>query len=236
MPRRGLSTWDSLLVQVFDRPSTNAETPVKAFPTIEDADAFMAGMKLPSGSDTEQTRYYGIQRGRVPGVYTDWGKAQEQIRGFTRPRYRKFSTREEAEEFVQAAQEPRRPPPPVGFGPPQTAPAVPGMVNDTPKDADGVDYAPGDGPLPPGAEDGFDPNVLLDPKTGKVLYKRAAQKAATKTQSTDIPGMLRIYTDGSSLRNGTDLASAGVGVFFGPGDTRFVQPVLAIDIWVQLLF
>ncbi|KAJ5105195.1 Ribosomal protein L9/RNase H1 N-terminal [Penicillium alfredii] len=190
----------------------------QSFPSFEEANAFLTGIKLPSsGVSTqgpEQTRFYGIQRGRVPGVYTDWATAQEQIRGFPRPRYRKFSTRKEAEEFVGAEKE--RLPPPVGFGVPQQPP---GTVNEVPKDAEGVEFAPGDGPLPRGAEDGFDPNVLLDPTTGKVVYKTAPQKTATKTQTAGIPSMLRIYTDGSSLKNGTKLASAGVGVYFGPGDS-----------------
>ncbi|KAJ5776004.1 uncharacterized protein N7511_001015 [Penicillium nucicola] len=187
----------------------------QSFPSQEAANAFLNGVKLPdSASASGETRFYGIQRGRVPGVYTDWNKAQEQIRGFARPRYRKFSSREEAEDFVREGQ---KAVPAVGFGPP-------GIETETPKDAEGVEFAPGDGPLPQGAEDGFDPNVLLDPATGKVMYKTTTQKLATKTQSTGIPGMLRIYTDGSSLRNGTPLASAGVGVYFGPDDQRFVYP------------
>lgn len=183
----------------------------------------MNGVKPPSGSGSsdgaENTRFYGIQRGRVPGVYTDWATAQEQIRGFTRPRYRKFSTQEEAEDFVKSGQ---GRPPVVGFGEAKTTVVAPGMTGETPRDADGVEFPPGEGRLPRGAEDGFDPNVLLDPATGKVVYKTTQQKAVTKTQAAGIPGMLRIYTDGSSLRNGTKLASAGVGVFFGPGDPRFV--------------
>lgn len=196
---------------------------VQSFPTYEDATAFLNGVK-PSTSSTSaegavHTRFYGIQRGRIPGVYTDWTKAQEQIRGFTRPKYRKFPTREEAEAFVKSGHEQ---PPAVGFGEAKTAVTAPGMMVETLKDAAGVEYAPGEGPLPQGAEDGFDPNVLLDPATGKVVYKTVQQKTATKTQVAGIPEMLRIYTDGSSLRNGTRLASAGVGVFFGPGDARCV--------------
>lgn len=185
---------------------------VQSFLSHEDATAFLNGVKRPSqqAADGAQ-RFYGIQRGRVPGVYTDWSKAQEQIRGFTRPRYRKFPTREEAEEFVRGGDAESKK---------HTGPQ--GIVGETPKDEDGVELAPGEGPLPPSAEDGFDPNVLLDPKTGKVVYKTPEQKASTKTQVAGIPGMLRIYTDGSSLRNGTPLASAGVGVYFGPGDERFV--------------
>jgi ribonuclease HI len=196
---------------------TDHRIAVQSFPSQEAADAFLKGVKLPTDPEnTENTRFYGIQRGRVTGVYTDWEKAQEQIRGFARPRYRKFSTREEAEEFVREGQKK-----PVGFGE--------GIATERPKDAEGVEFAAGEGPLPKGAEDGFDPNVLLDPATGKVVYKTIAQKEATKPQTTGIPGMLRIYTDGSSLRNGTPLASAGVGVYFGPGDSRFVTNVELIS-------
>lgn len=142
-------------------------------------------------------------------MYTDWAKAQEQIKGFPRPRYKKFATREEAEQFVREAETGQ-------------APGAPGMLKDVPRDEQGAPVEPGDGPLPPGAEDGFDPNLLLDPATGKVVYRSADQANATKLKATGPPGMLRIYTDGSSLKNGQALASAGVGVYFGPGDTRFV--------------
>ncbi|KAJ6032536.1 Ribosomal protein L9/RNase H1 N-terminal [Penicillium herquei] len=191
----------------------------QSFLSHEDATAFLNGVKRSSSQAADGTeRFYGIQRGRVPGVYTDWSKAQEQINGFTRPRYRKFPTREEAEEFVREGQGQVRP---VESGPSSVKkPTGPhGIKSEPPKDSEGVEFAPGEGPLPTGAEDGFDPNVLLDPSTGKVVYKTAPQKAATKTQAAGIPGMLRIYTDGSSLRNGTPLASAGVGVYFGPGDS-----------------
>lgn len=177
----------------------------------------MKGVKPVTADGSDGTRFYGIQRGRIPGVYTDWTKAQEQIRGVQRPRYRKFSSRKEAEEFVREGRTEG-----ASFGVAQGPAAPSGTMTEIPKNEDGIEFAPGDAPLPPGAEDGFDPNVLLDPTTGKVVYKTAPQKEATKSQTTGIPGTLRIYTDGSSLRNGTPLASAGVGVYFGPGDSRFV--------------
>jgi ribonuclease HI len=160
----------------------------------------------------------------VPGVYTNWGKAQEQIKGFARPRYKKFATREEAEEFVKMGQSNSNGASFAGNSSEiQKLSGAPGIMSDTPKGEQGVPMEPGDGPLPPGAEDGFDPNLLLDPKTGKVVYKLKEQKSATKTKATGPPGMLRIYTDGSALKNGRALASAGVGVYFGPGDNRFVS-------------
>ncbi|RJE22519.1 ribonuclease H [Aspergillus sclerotialis] len=192
----------------------------QAFSNFEDANAFLTGVKPPSGrgqtpQNSTPSRFYGIQRGRVPGVYTDWAQAQEQIRGFTRPRYKKFSTREEAEEFVRMGQDPTA----VEGGSTLKIDEAPGMISEGVRDEHGTQIEPGDGPLPPGAVDGFDPNLLLDPVTGKVVHKTKEQKTATKPKPTGPPGMLRIYTDGSSLKNGGTLASAGVGVYFGPGDT-----------------
>lgn len=218
--------WNDCLTQVTGYKGAVFQ----AFPTLEEANAFLTGSKPPpvpgaTVLDTEPTRFYGIQRGRVPGVYTDWAKAQEQIKGFPRPRYKKFSTKEEAEAFVRLGQSDG-----VSFAGKaseiEKLPGAPGILSEIPKDEKGAPMEPGDGPLPPGAEDGFDPNILLDPKTGKVVCKTKEQKCATKTKATGPPGMLRIYTDGSSLKNGRALASAGVGVYFGPGDNRNVSEPL----------
>lgn len=161
-----------------------------------------------------------MQRGHTPGVYTDWAKAQEQIRGFARPKYKKFSTRAEAEEFVRGGQE--RPSAAVDNSHVNELPSSAGLTSENPKDHLGFELEPATGPLPPGAEDGFDPNVLFNPTTGKIVYKTKEQKTATKTRPTGSPPMLNIYTDGSSLRNGSKIAAAGVGVYFGPGDKRHV--------------
>lgn len=191
---------------------------VQSFPSREEADAFLTGNRAPSpqdGSASACTKFYGIQKGRVPGVYTDWAKAQDQVRGFRGPRYRKFSTREAAEAFVRNGQTPSNK---------DSLPGAPGLMEGNPKDSAGDEYAAGTGPLPPGAEDGFDPNILLDPTTGKIVYKTPEQKQERKIQPkpSGPPGMLKIYTDGSALRNGTSQARAGVGVYFGPDDERYV--------------
>lgn len=88
---------------------------------------------------------------------------------------------------------------------------------------------PGTGPLPLGAEDDFDPRIILNPETGKMQYKTDQQRQATKLQArpgTDKDNEVRIYTDGSSLGNGQHGAVAGVGVWFGPADARNVSEAL----------
>lgn len=110
------------------------------------------------------------------------------------------------------------------------------MTSEIPRDEAGNPLEPATGPLPPGSQDGFDPNVLLDPTTGNVVYKTSTQKAATKTKPAGPPGILRIYTDGSALKNGSAVSAAGVGVWFGPGDKRLATFLFsATNPFVKLL-
>jgi ribonuclease HI len=54
--------------------------------------------------------------------------------------------------------------------------------------------------------------------------KKAKKSSATEATSGtgEEAGIVHIYTDGSSLNNGRAGAAAGVGVFFGAGDSRCV--------------
>lgn len=197
-----------------------------------------------------------MQRGRQPGVYTDWAVAQDQVRGYPGPRFRRFATWAEADEFVRQGQpsqqqqqqqqkeeeeettkqaqqdqqeeegkkEPQKQEHAAADSAEPAPREAPGMTSEKPKDESGTEYPPGKGPLPRGAFDGFDPNILLNPKTGELVYKMEQERKATKLQpkpDSEPPGMLNIYTDGSSSRNGRVGAKAGVGVYFGPGDDRY---------------
>ena len=148
-------------------------------------------------------------------MYTNWAEAQEQIVGWKGPRYKKFPTREEAENFVRSA----------------------GPIKPTPISAASRNNASHDE-----LDDDFSEDELADEhdsKRSKYLLPR--EKAPThrtgavkldiegnSLKSTAFPssadaagaGVLRIYTDGSSLGNGKYGARAGLGVYFGPGDPR----------------
>lgn len=235
-------------------PSTRRLTSrltVKSFPTLTDAERFLAGENLTAGGTSSSavgSKFYAVKSGRVPGIYTDWPSAQEQITGWQKPKHRSFSTRAEAQRFLdEDGPRPGESPeatevestisvnqqPPENLSKSGTKPPAPKKAkkatNGTSKSSKSApieyneaDYEPGTGPLPPGTEDGFDPNIMLDPVSGKVVYKTQEQRQAMKphpggpTQS----GALRIHTDGSALGNGGAGAFAGVGVYFGPGDKR----------------
>ena len=169
----------------------------------------------------------------------DWPTAQQQILGWTKPKHKAFPTRAEAEAFLQDEGS-------VNAG---IANMSPNGVNEEPKkkkqrksavksevgnaEAD-EDLEPGTGPMPPVSEDGFDPKIILkDSNTGEVEYKTEKQFNATKMQAKGPAdgAMLRIYTDGSALGNGQAGAIAGIGVYFGPADPRYVLIAASVDMF-----
>lgn len=157
----------------------------------------------------------------------DWPTAEQQILGWTKPKHKAFPTRAEAEAFLQdetsvnqngVNQEPKKKR--------QRKSAVKLEISNVEA---GEAHEPGTGPMPPVSEDGFDPKLILkDSNKGEVEYKTEKQFNATKMQATGPANgaMLRIYTDGSALGNGQAGAIAGIGVYFGPADPRYVLVVL----------
>jgi ribonuclease HI len=87
--------------------------------------------------------FYAVANGRTIGVFTTWASCNESVKGYKNALYKKFNTKEEAEQFIQ-------------------------------------------------------PDILFNPD----YY---------------------VYTDGSCIHNGKINAKAGIGIFFGPDDTRNVS-------------
>ncbi|KIW54375.1 hypothetical protein, variant 1 [Exophiala xenobiotica] len=209
----------------------------KAFHNLHEAQAWMEGKPLTeSRLNLADQKFYAVQSGKVPGVYTDWTQAQAQIRGFSKPKHKKFNTRAEAEAFVAAGRRPKGLEPAQHLTPEEeirrlivrnSAPGLQTNGTYAPTDKDGNPYTAARRPLPPGAEDGYDPNVKLAPD-GTIIDRTEEEKVRTKMMIREMnpPGMLRIYTDGSSLKNGQAGARAGVGVFFGPQDPKNVSEAL----------
>ena len=222
---------------------------VKSFSTLTDAERFVAGENPAQGGSngsSPPTKFYAVKNGRIPGIYLDWPSAQEQITGWQKPRHRCFTTRIEAQTFLDEEEGKAHDTSPTieadggplttyGISEVQAEPDVqPPAQKKAKKNVNGTksaapeyneaDYEPGTGPMPPDAEDGFDPNIILDPESGKIVYKTQEQRQATKPRSSGASQTepIRIYTDGSSLGNGTAGAFAGVGVYFGPNDKRLV--------------
>ena len=245
VPRK-LKSWASTHIYLSVKSSTN----------LADAELFLAGKEASKPS----CKFYAVQNGRVPGIYTDWPSAQRQIIGWSKSRHKCFSTRTEAQNFLDEGfqtllnKESNRTEIEDGHSTDLRQTEANGLlqkklknsallVPSTTKDSKsnigtaGFDfYEPGIG-LPLDAEDGFDPNVILEANSGNVVFKTRIQKEATKLQAVRpvAESVLRVYTDGSSLRNGQTGSLAGIGVYFGPCDTRQVYPHLQPRvIWTSL--
>lgn len=54
-----------------------------------------------AASDTERSKvYYAVRRGRKPGIYRTYAECEKQVSGFSHQEYKKFSSREAAEEYM----------------------------------------------------------------------------------------------------------------------------------------
>ncbi|XP_016990501.1 ribonuclease H1 isoform X2 [Drosophila rhopaloa] len=47
--------------------------------------------------------FYAVASGRTTGVYASWAECEEQVKGFKNAKYKKFNTRQEAEQFVNGS-------------------------------------------------------------------------------------------------------------------------------------
>ncbi|KAH8657055.1 ribonuclease H-like domain-containing protein [Tricladium varicosporioides] len=72
----------------------------KSFPSQSEAQDFVAGKLVAGGIKGD--KYYGVAVGHKTGVFQDWGEVQELIQGVKGPKYKKFVTKAEAEEFVNS--------------------------------------------------------------------------------------------------------------------------------------
>jgi ribonuclease HI len=202
---------------------------VKSFPTLTEAEAFIRGAGISATKSSNANKFYGVAVGHVPGVYTDYASVEAQVRNCPGAKHQSFVSRTEAQAFVNENRRDTSDPISLRGDLTEAKPvensskrqkkndAAPNLTNGD------VKREPGTGPLPEGAEDGFDLAIKLDLETGNIRIKTEEELSARKLQPTgDFSGPINIYTDGSSLGNGQVGAVGGVGVYFGPQDDRSV--------------
>ena len=51
--------------------------------------------------NTGKTKYYGIRKGAKTGVFTNWAQVKNLIHGYPYAKYKGFSTRQQAENYVK---------------------------------------------------------------------------------------------------------------------------------------
>ncbi|KHJ35453.1 putative ribonuclease h [Erysiphe necator] len=171
----------------------------KAFLNYNDAQDFVAGKEITTKLDSTQVeRFYGVAVGHHPGVYTDWTEASLQIKDIKRPMYKKFPTRAEAEFFVMT------------------------KGKDLKKYLEAKEQEQNEGICE--EKEQSELLVVTDDTEERKEPKAKKRKIADSSQSSKEKkfneNLIQVYTDGSSRRNGSKEARAGVGVFFGTNDPR----------------
>ena len=46
--------------------------------------------------------FYAVARGHQTGIFLTWDECQKNTKGFPKPSFRKFNSREEAQDFISA--------------------------------------------------------------------------------------------------------------------------------------
>ncbi|SPO49005.1 related to Ribonuclease H [Moesziomyces antarcticus] len=148
--------------------------------------------------------YYAVRVGRETGVFTDWDVAAPLVVGHSGAVHKKFSSRLEAERFVNGK----------STEPPSSA------TNEKPKQALGKRKSISPPASNPPAKPQPQPKkkrAIAPPPSKKrrnstaPSYSDATSVAASSTQATR---KINVYCDGSAVGNGKKGARAGYGVWF----------------------
>lgn len=65
-----------------------------------DCSNFLFAEKRTSLPTLYKMSYYAVQNGKVPGIYSTWNECQQQVKGFSQAKFKKFKTESEAKDFI----------------------------------------------------------------------------------------------------------------------------------------
>ncbi|KAH8372665.1 hypothetical protein KR009_002384 [Drosophila setifemur] len=187
--------------------------------------------------------FYAVANGRKSGVYETWAQCAEQVKGFKNAKYKKFNTRQEAEQFVNPSisYDPQEFTAPLGKRQPQPASwrtkvEKPKYTEAWPDEDENaaenelnaaMNEVEGD-PRP--SSSGSLVDAISRKRRGDAVgeSKKKIPRHASKVSEAvgikhvgafefeiDADGFVIVYTDGSCLNNGRPGACAGYGVYFG---------------------
>ncbi|BFG03526.1 ribonuclease H1 [Drosophila madeirensis] len=199
--------------------------------------------------------YYAVASGRKAGIYDTWAQCEQQVKGFKNAVYKKFNTRQEAEQFINikstyaphevAVPLGQKQPLPASWSTtkkqePQYTEAWPDEDHDLVEDELNAAMNEVEGDPKPTSS-----SILIygttqkrkldtsDDRQKKVPrhVSRVADAAGIKHVGEfefeiDAEGYVIVYTDGSCIGNGRKGACAGYGVYFGDNHPlNAAQPV-----------
>ncbi|XP_053663175.1 ribonuclease H1-like [Anopheles marshallii] len=146
--------------------------------------------------------FYAVAKGRQVGIFATWPECQAQVNGFTGARFKKFTTKAEAQQFI-------------------TTHAGSGDNTGSVLTANKQPSTNWKGKRSASSSSTFASCSKQAKKT--ILLEEVPVPVRKKVQYgehnflQDNDGFVHVYTDGSCEGNGTAQAAAGVGVYFDEG-------------------
>ncbi|GHJ85339.1 hypothetical protein NliqN6_1741 [Naganishia liquefaciens] len=134
--------------------------------------------------------YYAVKSGLKPGIYNDWSEVEPLVRGIQGAIYKRFPTREAAQEFMSGS----------------NTPTTVKSFNDIP----GVEKVNNRFELEPA----LTATIAHNATSTDLNHHRQVARSQGFTVTSGPSGALVVYTDGSSRGNGQHGASAGSGIWW----------------------
>lgn len=182
--------------------------------------------------------FYAVAKGRTVGIYLTWPDCQRQVTGFTGAKYKKFPTRQQAETFItdnggsfsgsasDSGSNSSADLQPV-VGPPAESVrvlidnydeinAACSRIESLKRELDELRGSSSSAATVPSE---YNPIPAKRQKLSASPVKPVTKlkKYGTYSFLEDDEGFVHVYTDGSCEGNGTAVACAGLGVYFGEG-------------------
>ncbi|RKF65763.1 Ribonuclease H [Golovinomyces cichoracearum] len=211
------------------------------------ADIPAGSKKRRRSNETRASKFYAVKAGAKPGIYGTWEECQEQIVGFKGACFKAFSNHKDAQDFVagntvKKKSESRKAERFYGVA----AGHRPGVYTDwaeaslqikdvkrpkfkkflTREEAEYFVFTNGEELQHISGEEEQEEKDLPTEADELISNKRRKTGALLDRSKESEENFIKVYTDGSSRRNGRLGARAGVGVFFGTNDPRNVSEPL----------
>uniref|UniRef100_A0AAG5DGS4 Ribonuclease H1 n=1 Tax=Anopheles atroparvus TaxID=41427 RepID=A0AAG5DGS4_ANOAO len=151
--------------------------------------------------------FYAVAKGRQVGIFKTWPECQQQVNGFTAPRFKKFATEAEAKQFIE-----------------QNKGGSTGALTSSwnSRTTGKRSYSASSDTTQPAKKQSKRTVLLheLPAVAGNMV------KYGQYSFPQDDDGFVHVYTDGSCEGNGQAHAAAGLGVYFAEGHAlNTAQPV-----------
>ncbi|KAH9992197.1 ribonuclease H-like domain-containing protein [Russula compacta] len=156
--------------------------------------------------------FYAVKIGKKPGIYTTWEDCREQVAGYPCAKYKKLRTAEEAETWMQ--DDAGQSNPVEQRGAPYIVRSKIRLAKHSPDQAEALI-----GSQPRGRAPLSSKSTIKPPSTTQAESRSTSGSSTMRSSSLGMAEDV-VYTDGSCLGNGQSGCAAGIGVWWGPNDTR----------------